>query len=245
MVAYGVALIAWAGLWRLRPTFWPKVDGFAFDHPWREVAFALLAGTGIIAIGQLYVHGIRLPDEGAAGPLWESINQIFIFSPILILLVIRKQPLETAWIKKDKIGWRILVGMGLGLVALAAYTLVRGGSHDFFTTALNVYRFENLDFAVQVFLEDFTIAVLATRLSAAMGFMRTVLLVAALFAAGHIPSMLANGASFSEFSSLFADTALGVAVISAALRSRDIWWLWPLHFTMDMSQFERIVGVAS
>jgi hypothetical protein len=244
MIGYGTALAAWAALWRLRPTFWPKTDDYPFEKPWREVGYALLAAVGIIVIGQLYVRGIRLPNDGSMGTVLESINQILIFSPMVILLLIRKQPIETAWIKKDHIGWRVGVGMVLGLLALGAYSIVRADSHGFLTSALNVYRIENIDFAVQVFLEDFSIAVLATRLSAAIGFRRTVVFVAALFAAGHIPTMIANGVSVSEFSSLFADTALGVAVISAALYSRDIWWLWPLHFTMDMSQFERITGVA-
>ena len=108
-----------------------------------------------------------------------------------------------------------------------------------------VYAYENLGFATQVFLEDLIIAMLVVRIGAAIGAPATVTLVACLFAAGHIPTMWANGVSFAEFGSLIFDAALGTMIIGVALRSRDIWWLWCVHYAMDMSQFERISGVAS
>lgn len=243
-VAYGGALAAWVLLWRLFPGLWPKQEPYPFERPWREVGYALLAGLAVVAIGQLYLRGIRLPERGAAEPVLNGLNQLLIFAPVPLLLVIRKQPPETAWLRFDGFGWRIGAGLGLALWAILIYTLAREGAGPWWQVVPRVYAYANIGMAVQVFLEDLTIAVLVVRLRSAMGTAGTIVLVAALFAAGHIPTMVSEGASLGEMASLIGDTALGVGVIAVAIRAQDIWWLWCVHFAMDMMQFERISGVA-
>jgi hypothetical protein len=164
---------------------------------------------------------------------------------MVVLLFVRKHGPETAWIKTDRVGWRLLAGVALAFFALMVYTLVRDGADPIWRVWPRIYRYDNLALAVQVFLEDFTIAVLAVRLSAVIGTRGAILAVAVLFAAGHIPTMISEGASLSELGSLAADAALGVAIVAVALRSRDIWWFWCVHFAMDMTQFERVSGVGN
>ena len=65
----------------------------------------------------------------------------------------------------------------------------------------------------------------------------SILLVAVLFAAGHIPSLVTNGATFIELGSLLIDAFLGVLVLTAVSKSRDVWWFFMVHFAMDMTQF--------
>ena len=91
--------------------------------------------------------------------------------------------------------------------------------------------------AVQVFLEDVTIAILMVRLGAAMTNKWAVIAVAALFAGGHIPSIVSEGASSAELIGLLRDFAIGVVVIGSAVRGADILWLWPVHYALDMTQF--------
>ena len=62
-------------------------------------------------------------------------------------------------------------------------------------------------------------------------------IVAALFAAGHVPGMLASGAGVAELIPLILDAALGVGILLVLNRSADIWWFWCVHFAMDMTQF--------
>jgi hypothetical protein len=71
----------------------------------------------------------------------------------------------------------------------------------------------------------------------AYGLWATILLVAILFAAGHIPVMVVTGASLWELARLALDAGLGVVVLFIAQRSADVWWLWCVHFAMDMMQF--------
>ena len=87
-------------------------------------------------------------------------------------------------------------------------------------------------------------AILLVRLAAAIGTRPAVVAAASLFAAGHIPSMLARGASLTELAALVRDVTLGLVVLGTVLRSRDILWFWPVHVTMDLTQFARVMGTA-
>ena len=96
---------------------------------------------------------------------------------------------------------------------------------------------------VQVFLEDLTIAILFVRLARAIDQRWAIVVVACLFAAGHIPAMLSGGATLRILANLLIDASLGVAVISVLMRSRDILWFWFVHYCLDMTQFSSINGL--
>ena len=80
------------------------------------------------------------------------------------------------------------------------------------------------------------------RFRAAIGLTKTIVLVAVLFAAGHIPSLLATGAAVEDLIALLADAGLAIAVLCVLQRLADIWWLWCVHFAMDMMQFYAVLG---
>jgi hypothetical protein len=88
-----------------------------------------------------------------------------------------------------------------------------------------------------VFCEDVAIAILFVRVQAALGLRVTIILAASLFAAAHIPAMVARGTSREAYARLALDAGLGVFVLFIAQRSADVWWLWCVHFAMDMMQF--------
>ena len=192
---------------------------------------------GVLLVGQLYARGIRLPATGSLRPLAESVNQIVIFAPMLALLALRRHSLETAWIRRDRVPLRIGIGVVLATIAITAFTAVYRDAPSLGTVISRTYRPANTHIAVQVLLEDIAIAILMVRLAGALGPRRAILLVAALFAAGHIPSLLATGGTQAELISLIRDAALAAGVFAVALRGADVWVLWPVHFAMDMMQF--------
>ena len=71
----------------------------------------------------------------------------------------------------------------------------------------------------------------------AIGQRLSIVMVAVLFAAGHIPALLAGDAVLEEILSLTLDAGLGIVAISVVQRSADVWWFWCVHFVMDMTQF--------
>ncbi len=194
-------------------------------------------------MGQLWSSGVRLPEKGALGPLLASINQLLIFTPILMVLVIRKQPWTSAWFPIARIPTRLLVGLVLSSLAVGAYSLLRVGSDTPWILLSRIWRYDNIDKMVQVLLEDLTIAILFVRLAGAIANRWATVIVACLFAAGHIPAMTSQGVILPEFAGLIRDVGLGVVVILVVQRSRDIVWFWCIHFCLDMTQFAKISGI--
>jgi hypothetical protein len=238
--AYVVALGGWLATQRALPGVWPLGAEATFARPRREVAIALLGVVGVLAVGQLWSRGIRLPETGALGPLLGAVNQLFIFAPIVLVPIVRRQPWSTAWLGRRKLAARVVAGVVLSTLAVVAYTLLRSGVDPPWELVGRIWAYDNLDVVVQVFLEDVTIAILFVRLAAAIGRGRAIVLVACLFAAGHIPAMISKGASLHEISLLLRDAGLGTAVIYVVQRSRDIVWFWCVHFCMDMTQFDHV-----
>jgi len=237
LIGYAVALIGWLLADRVFPTLWPRREPASFNRPWFEVLWSIISVIGVLLVGQLYTRGWLLPDLGSFETLIEVCNQILIFSPILILLAIRRHPLSSAWLPMDKMWARLAIGLTLALIAILAFTIAHTGSDSWLMVVPRVYHPKNLGLLVQVLLEDITIAVLFVRFRAVLGLRATIALVAVLFAAGHIPTLLTRGATISELSSLILDAGLGIAILSVVQRSADIWWFWCVHFAMDMMQF--------
>ena len=234
-VSYAIAMAAWALLVRAVPHLWPRVQ-LSFERPWREVGWAVLAVVAVVLLGQLYVAGIRLRGTAGWRPLTETINQLVIFSPILALPRLRRHEYTTAWIRRDRIWLRLTIGILLSLGAVACFTALHG-SVAWWAAVVRIYRPSSLHIAAQVLFEDIAIAVLVVRLAAALGTVGAVVLAAVLFAAGHIPTLIANGATPTELLGLVRDAVLGAAVIGVAIRAADLWVLWPIHFALDMMQF--------
>ena len=245
VAGYAVALVAWLLVSRAKWSPWPAAPAPTFERPWRETAYALLSGVGVILLGQLWVRGIHLPETGGPGPLFAAINQMLIFAPMPILLLLRRDGPVTAWLPPARLGTRFAVGLGVAALAVITYSLLRAGADTPVAIAGRIVQYWHLDEAVQVFMEDLAIAVVLVRFAAAVGRTRAVVIVAVLFAAAHVPSMLAGGTTPAELGRLAVDAALAVGILGVLMRSRDIVWFWCLHFTMDMTQFPRIVHGAS
>lgn len=243
-IAYLVGLGGWLVANRLMPHVWPREPVERFVHPWKELGIALVGAAGILAMGQLWSRGIRLPEQDTLGPVAGAINQALIFAPIVLVVILRRQSWATAWLPRRRIVARLLVGFGLAVLAVNAYSLLRAGSDRPWVLLSRIWRYEHFDEMAQVFLEDLTIAILFVRLAAAVGSRWASVIVACLFAAGHIPAMLSQGgATWLELAGLLRDAGLGVAVMLVLQRSRDVVWFWFLHFCLDMTQFARISGV--
>ena len=236
VIAYASVCTLWWGLRRFFP-LWPDVPRPHFTHPWRELGIVLFAVIGVLLLGQLWVHGIRLPARGRWAPVMESINQIVIFAPIIAVPIVRRQGWASAWIRRDHIVARLAIGSGLALFALFLYSTLERGAAPWLETVKSVFAPTRTHLAVQVLLEDVAIAVLFVRLADALGTRTAIVGVAALFAAAHIPTMLATGQITGEVPGLLRDFRLGLIVLGTLWRSADILWLWPVHFALDMTQF--------
>lgn len=237
-VSYVLAMIIWLLVFRFWPHLWKKPFESQFTQPWLEFLIALGAAVGVLGIGQLYQHVWRLPTDGPMGTLLETINQTVIFSPMLILLILRRHPLRSAWVCLDHLWIRLLIGFCLALLSLFIFSVARSSSASWWDLVRGIYKLRHLDAAVQVLLEDLTIAILFVRLEGALRKRwMAIIVVAVLFAAGHIPSMLSSGGRAGDLLWLFLDLGLGVMVLTVISRAGDITWFWCVHYALDMTQY--------
>lgn len=238
MAGYGaVAAAIWA-LWAARTPFL-RLGPPTVRRPWLDLGLLLAAAVGVIAVGQAYTAGWLFSHDN---PALECLNQILIFAPMLVVQALRPQPFATSGLPAR--GWPgLLLGCLLALAALAIFLAVQGRLDDYVALLGFVFRPGHAPQAVQVLLEDVAIAAVLLRLAAALGPRVAVGLAAALFAAAHIPAILASNGSLADLQTLVLDTVIGVMVLAAVLRTRAIWWLFPIHYVMDMTQFfEPAVG---
>jgi hypothetical protein len=238
-VCYAAALLGWWTVARRRRDLWPAGAAVAIARPWFELLLAVLAVLAILAIGQLYIRGIKLPvaQGGASAVLAESCNQLLIFSPVLLLVLLRRQSRATLLVPDNRLPLRIAFGFGLGAAAVVVYALVRKNAPAPLDALAAVYDPVHVTKLVEVTMEDLAIALLAVRATAALGPGWLVpAIVGVLFAAGHVPTMLSLGVRVEEMAWLLRDAALATVVIRVLLWARDVTWFFGLHFAMDMTQ---------
>ena len=233
--AYAVATGIWFVSRRWLPQLWGLTREVTFKRPALEFSFAVLAGLAVLGVGQLYLHDLLLP--GSRHPLLEALNQFLIFSPVVLLLFLRRQSPATVWLPADHIPYRLTAGVLLALISLLTYAMISREDPGPGPLVAEIMQVKHVPDLVQVFMEDLTIALLFVRLSVWVGRQWALVLVAVLFAAGHLPALIAQGSSWEETASLLLDTGIGVLVLSAVSASQDIWWFFIVHFVMDMTQF--------
>ena len=233
--AYATAAVLWFLISLVLKTLWKNEANTLFNKSWLEFLYALIAVIMILGIGQLYMREMLIPNDG--NNYIDALNQFIIFSPTILLITIRKQSTETIWLPKSKILLRISIGLVIALSSLFIYWLTRENAAGYVSILSNTYHPKNVSHLVQVFMEDLTIALVFVRLSAWIGRKWTIGIVALLFAAGHIPSLISSGASTVEISSLFIDTFIAIVILSAVSKSKDVWWFFMVHFALDMSQY--------
>jgi hypothetical protein len=229
---YGAATLA---LWLLvvvAKSIVAAPEPVAFQRPWLESGIVIAAAVATIGIGQLYLRDMLLPDNGVA---FRTLNQAAIFAPILLAVFSLPARMRGAGLPLAAPMAGLGVGVALAAGAVVVYALAREFSPGDVVT--DIVAIDNIPHAAQVLFEDIAIAALLLRLRSAVGPAWSIVLAAALFAVGHIPAMLASGATLAEMTSLLFDTAIGIMVVGAILRTRSIWWFWPLHTALDLTQF--------
>jgi hypothetical protein len=85
---------------------------YSFLHPWWDTLWVFLPAIATIVIGQLYTRGMLIPKGLIIDPvLTEALNQTIIFSPFILLLIVRRQPLTTAWLSSRHLPARLVIGL--------------------------------------------------------------------------------------------------------------------------------------
>jgi len=235
--AYLFACGGWIILARLRIVSIPRDPFPTCDKPWRELALAGVAVVGVFALGLAWRFSFLLP--AASGWLhhvsW-TLNNVIIYSPVFILLAIRKQGLNTVFLSKAEIGRKAAIGGLLAIVGAVVFLGLRGELADLPGVLRGVVEPDSATNFLPVFLEGVVLVFLFVRVRWALGFWPAVLIPAILFAVGHIPRQLASGDALGTMMVDFAfNIFLPATILYVVAQSRDIVWIGIVHYVMDIA----------
>ena len=236
-IAYGTICALWFLLNRNKQS-WPITPILNPPKPWLELGVALVAVIGVLFMGQLYAAGYLLKDlnnEPFGLLVWPS-NNVLIFSPIFIALLVRKQGLQTIFISKHAIFWKLIFGTISSCIGILLFLLLRGEIGRVSEIAYHAVSSKALANFPAIFFENVALAFLFVRLKWAIGIRWAIGIPSALFAFAHVPGSLAEGDPLHHIITFFFLTGgLTTFILYTAYRSRDIIWLGVVHYLMDVT----------
>lgn len=234
-LAYGAACALWFVARAIRPGAWQEEPAYRpARRPWLEFLWVAVVVVGILGLGELWRQNYLLPRD--AGLLAFSISQLIVWSPLFVVLLLRRQPLQTVYLSGEGLPTKIVTGIVLGAVALLAFLLPRGELHRLGAILEDAGSARAWGHFVPVFLEGVGIVYLFERLRWCVGTRWAIAVPAVVFALAHVPGSLEEGRGMGHILafSLF-NSAMVVGILWTVWRSRDVVWLGIVHWLMDIA----------
>ncbi len=207
------------------------------DRQWLDLAAVFAVAVLVLGLGQLWRAGWLLPSPGGwlGYILWQCNNAI-IYSPIVLLLVVRRHSTRTIYLSADGLPVKLAAGVVFAVLAAALFLALRGELAKLPRVLVASVHAENLRNFLPVFLEGVAITMFYVRLRWAFGQWPALLGPGMLFAAAHIPRQIESGLGPPEMIAYFAVTAgIAFAVLYTLVRSRDVIWIGIVHYVMEVA----------
>ena len=218
------------------PARWHALEPIRLERPGREVLWALAAVVLLVGIS-VATDNLLSPwkRHPSFGRLVYFGQLLLVYSPIFAMLLWRRQGLKTCFLRFDKLPVKILLGLGVALIASFIFLLVRGraGAFPEFLTTLGKGGVVAM---LQTFMEGFAIGFLLYRLGAWIGIGWSSVVVALLFMAAHIPNYTSGAFHLSLPVALLAALAhAGIAglILVGVWKSQDIIVIGVLHWFIN------------
>ena len=174
--------------------------------------------------------------DGWLGDILWQCNNVIIYSPIVALLIVRRQSTGTVYLSADGLPVKLAAGAVFAVLGVLVFLVLRGDPGRLPSVLIESVRTENLRNFLPVFLEGVAIAMLYVRMRWAFGQWPALLGPGMLFAAAHIPRQIESGLGPPEMIASFAVTSgIVFAVLYTLERSRDVIWIGIVHYVMDVA----------
>lgn len=236
--AYLFACLAWYVGARAWPRLWPPQPESRTARPWLDLALVFVVALAVLGVGQIYRAGYLIPrpdNEYLAALVW-TLNNVIIYSPIAIVLWLRKQGPETVYLSRNGLARKVAVGIVLAAASVILFLTLRWELDRLPDIVYRAFTLDALENFLPVFMEGVALAFAFVRLRWAVGVVPALALPALLFAFAHIPGSLANDRSWDYIVAFFFfNGTLTAAILYVVHRSRDIIWLGIVHYFMDVA----------
>src|SRR5215212_2771638 len=114
------------------PSLSPQPETQPIRRPGRELVYALGAVVLLFVMSQLtdawFATWKKIPGTGRL--VWLA-QLLIVYSPIAALLLWRQQGLETCLLRGQKLSYKLLLGLFLGVLASLVFLGVRGTLTDY------------------------------------------------------------------------------------------------------------------
>ncbi len=230
----GIGLLVW--LIRARPRWWHRIQRVSFAQPRREIIIALLAAAVLIAISVSSDHLLLSWKHNPDWRPWVKLGQlVLVYSPIVFVLVRRRQGLDTCFLRGECLPGKIIIGLILSLIASFVFLLLRGRMWDY-PAYLRTLGDGGPAAMLQTFLEGFGIAFVLYRFGAWIGIHTSAVVVAILFMAAHLPNYTSGTHHLPLPTALMmagAHAGIAVVIFYGVWFSQDIVVLGFLHWFIN------------
>ena len=218
------------------PGMWQSVRPRTLREPRSEALMAL--GAALLLLG-ISVTTDRVLDDWRRRLPWRDgiyLGQLMIvYSPILLVMLWRKQGPTTCFLRLEKLPCKVILGVGLSMLAAFVFVAVRGEVGEFGPFLSTLVRGRPVAM-LQTLLEGFAIGFLLYRFGAWLGIRWSAVIVAVLFMAGHLPNYMAGTFHLSLGQALamaIAHAGIGVLVLVSMWKSQDIIVISFLHWFIN------------
>lgn len=175
------------------------------DHSYWDLLLTVVTAAGIFLFGEVYRRDWLLPAGSTpVGRLGWFVDNLIIFSPIAVVLAVRRQSPRTVFLSPTRLPEKIGLGLALGVIAVTLYSALRGEVREvpgYLVSALSPNKI--VDF-FPVFMEGVAVAFAFVRLRWVTGTALAILIPSLLFAAAHVPGSLAEGRDWGYIAIFFA-----------------------------------------
>ncbi len=235
--AYMVICLCWWLIKFAAGKRWEEADILESDRPWLDSLMVVAAAIGVFLFGQAYNAGYRLsPWSGYWDYLRVTINLTIPFTPIFLILAVRKQSVKTVWLSSQALHWKLAVSLIASLFGVATYLTLAGEWYRINEILRDSFTLHSLSHAAPVFLEGVAIGFVFVRLRWITNRWLAILIPCVMFAAAHIPRFLESDQSLLGITVFVAFNTVVVAmVLSTSMRACDIIWFFLPHYFMDIA----------
>jgi hypothetical protein len=219
-----------------RPGMWQSVRPVTVREPRTEALLAL--GAALLLLGISVTTDHVLSDWKRRLPFRDGVylgQLLIVYSPILLVMLWRKQGPATCFLRLEKLPSKVLLGVGLSLLAAFVFLAVRGEVGEFGPFLSTLARGRPVAM-LQTFLEGFAVGFLLYRFGAWLGIRSSAVIVAVLFMAGHLPNYMAGTFHLSVGEALamaIAHAGIGVLVLLGLWKSQDVIVIGFLHWFIN------------
>jgi hypothetical protein len=218
------------------PSLWQPVRPIKLPEPRSEALIGLGATLLLLAISVTTDH--VLDDWKRRLPFRDCIylgQLIVVYSPILLIMLCRRQGPATCFLRLENLPCKILLGLCLSMCTAFVFLAVRGEAGEFGPFLSTLFRGGPIAM-LQTFLEGFAIGFLLYRFGAWLGVRWSAAIVAVLFMAGHLPNYVAGTFHLSLGEALamaIAHAGIAVVVLVGMWKSQDIIVIGFLHWFIN------------